>query len=84
MPRGKPFVCWISNPGRYHDVALHIGDQVEIEISKGQWVQGKFGCSRKKKIFPYFVQCGKIRHQAGLRHKLRPVQAKVNNGSNDN
>lgn len=74
MPRGKPFVCWISNPGRYHDVALHIGDAVEVKTSTGEWVVGKFGCCIKRKIFPYFVRRGKVRHQAGSTYSLRPVQ----------
>ena len=73
MPRGKPFVCWLSSPGRYHDVALLIGDTVELQLDSGEWVRGKFGYRKKNGVFPYVVRCGKVEHQAALTFKLRPV-----------
>lgn len=68
MPKGKPFVCWLGN------VALCIGDIVELQLDSGEWIRGKFGCYRNNGIFPYFVKCGKVRHQAASIHELRPVK----------
>jgi hypothetical protein len=73
MPRGKPFACWISSPGKYRDVALHIGDEVELRLPSGNWIQGKFGCSRSG-IFPYFVKSRNTKYGATLLFNLRPVQ----------
>lgn len=73
MPRGKPFVCWLNSPGHYRDVALHIGDIVDLELDDGGIFRGKIGCKRKGGIFPYIVRCGKTEHQAALIHKLKPV-----------
>lgn len=73
MPRGKPFVCWLSSLGGYHDVALLIGDAVELLLDSGKWVRGKFGYRKKNGYFPYVVKCGKTEHQAALIHTLRPV-----------
>lgn len=71
MPRGKPFICWLSTPGNYHDVALHIGDEVEYK-SKDGWVRAKIGTKkgccllvarwRQEVEFVWFICC------------LRPVE----------
>jgi hypothetical protein len=75
MPRGKPFVCWISKPGsKGNDVALHIGNEVELKLDTGEWVQGKFGYRKNNGFFPYVVKCDKIEHQAALRFNLRSVE----------
>ncbi len=74
MPRGKPFFCWLSSPGKYHDVALHIGDEVELRLSGGNWIQGKFGCKRTG-ILPYFVKHRKTEYPAELLFNLRPIQS---------
>lgn len=71
MPRGKPFICWIDEGNR---TALHIGDEVELQLESGDWVRGKFGYRKKNGIFPYVVKCGKVEHQAALRHKLRGIE----------
>ena len=52
MPRGKPFVCWLSSDGHYHDVALCIGDMVDLVLDGGTLFRGKFGCKRNGSIFP--------------------------------
>lgn len=81
--RGKPFFCWISSSGKYRDVALHIGDEVEFRseyegvghnIINSKWVRGKFGCHRKG-IFPYFVRVGRKEYQVCLISNLRPVKS---------
>ncbi len=74
MPKGKPFVCWLSSPGKYHDVALCIGDPVEVKLDDGTWVRGKFGYRKNNGMYPYVVKCGKEEHQAALIHKLRQVK----------
>ena len=74
--RGKPFVCWLSSEGHHHDVALHIGDEVEILVGD-KWVRGKFGRHRQG-VLPYFVRAGRKEHQAALIHKLRPAKEKRN------
>lgn len=73
MPRGNPFVCWLSSPGHYRDVALCIGDVVDLELDDGSVVRGKIGCHRNGHYFPYFVRVGKVEHQACLIFKLKPV-----------
>ena len=72
MPRGKPFVCWISSPGKYHDVALHIGDMVGVKDTDGSVIVGKFGCKRRGG-FPYVVRCGKVEHTVYNALCLKPV-----------
>ncbi len=74
MSRGKPFVCWLSGQGRYHDVALYIGDEVELKLDSDEWVRGKFGHRKNNGIFPYVVKCGKLERRVALIHKLRPVK----------
>jgi hypothetical protein len=71
MARGKPFVCWI---GKGNSTALLIGDEVGLRLDSGEIVRGKFGCYRRKVIFPYFVKVGSTRHQAGLIFNLIPIQ----------
>ncbi len=72
MPRGKPFVCWLDHESRTNAIALHIGDIVDLRLDTGEWVRGKFGCSRSGAL-PYFVKCKGRKYQAGLRSNLRPV-----------
>ncbi len=74
MPRGNPFVCRLSSPGKYRDVDLYIGDVVDLQLDNGTVVRGKIGCQRKPRLlFPYFVKVGKIRYPAELIFKLMPV-----------
>ena len=80
MPRGKPFVCWLSSKGKYRDVALHIGDTVRLRLENGKIIEGKLGCSRRG-ILPYFVKVGSIKHQAALTSDLMPAKKDVKNGT---
>lgn len=69
MPRGKPFVCWLSNPGHYHDVALHIGDECEYKSAEG-WVRAKIGTNR---YGVYVARWGKNVEAIFMRIALRPI-----------
>ena len=73
MPRGKPFVCWLSSPGHYRDVALHIGDEVEFEVKPGKWVGGKFGT----RLGMYVVRVGRrVIGNVFMINSLRPIARK--------
>lgn len=81
--RGKPFVCWLSSPGKYWDVALCIGDEVEFRVEyervghkiiNSKWIRGKFGCHRTG-VLPYFIRCKNKQYQVGLIFNLRPIGA---------
>ena len=74
MPRGKPFFCWLSSPGNFRNVALHIGDEVELKLDSGEYVRGKFGYRKHNGLLPYVVKCGKVEHKVHLVCTLRPVQ----------
>ena len=50
-PRGKPFVCWLSTEGHSHDVALHIGDEVEFNSESEGWVLAKIGTKRTNGLY---------------------------------
>lgn len=51
MPRGKPFVCWLSTEGHWRDVALHIGDEVMFDSPDDGWVRAKIGCIRQSGLY---------------------------------
>ena len=72
MPRGKPFICWLSTPGNYRDVALRIGDEVEYESQSDGWVLGKIG--RERKGGWYVVRWNKNWEHVFSTLSLRPVQ----------
>lgn len=74
MPTGKPFVCWLSSPGKYHDVALHIGDECEFHASSGEWVRAKIGTLRKSGM--YVARWGKHVEKTWMLIALRPISGK--------
>ncbi|KKL25907.1 hypothetical protein LCGC14_2400610 [marine sediment metagenome] len=76
MPRGKPFICWLSTPGHYHDVALRIGDEVEYKLEKGSWVKGKFGTKNGW----YVVRFGREVKQVFFTTQLRPITEQKEGG----
>lgn len=72
MPRGKPFICWLSSPGHHHDVALHIGDEVEYDSGDDGWVRARIG--RKRATGMYVARRpGKVEHVFML-CSLRPIR----------
>ncbi len=70
MPRGKPFICWLSTEGHYHDVAVHIGDIVEFHSFNEGWVRAKIGCKRNG---PYVCRWGRQEETVFLMTRLRPA-----------
>ena len=73
MPRGKPFVCWLSTEGHYRDVTLHIGDEVMFETMDDGWVRGKIGQHRGEG-FAYFVKYGNKSETVYMINSLKPVE----------
>ncbi len=71
MPRGKPFICWLSTPGHHHDVKLHIGDEVEYKSRDHGWVRGRIG--RKRSCGFYVVRWGRMVENVFFIFSLRPV-----------
>lgn len=72
MPRGKPFICWLSSPGEHHNVELSIGDVVDLRLDDGEIFRGKIGMHRKG-LFPYFVRHRNVEHQVASTSDLRPI-----------
>ena len=71
MPRGKPFICWLSTEGNYHDVGLYVGDEVMFDSGEDGWVQGKIGYTRGG--VPV-VRVGKTVYRVYMKCSLRPVK----------
>lgn len=71
MPRGKPFICWLSTPGNHHDVALHVGDEVEYKTRAGKWVRAKIGTQRNSCL--YVARWGKMVEHVWFICCLRPI-----------
>ncbi len=74
MPRGKPFICWLSSPGKHHDVALHIGDECEYHAASGEWVRAKIGTLRQSGA--YVARWGRNVEHIWMRCALRPIMGK--------
>jgi len=55
MPRGKPFICWLDNEGRHHDVPIYQGDSVMFRLKK-RWVKGTIHYSRGKYVFRHLTR----------------------------
>ncbi len=72
MARGKPFICWLSSPGKHHDVALHIGDECEFKTKDGKWVRAKIGTSKGT----YVARWGKNMEIVWMLCSLRPITGK--------
>ena len=70
MPKGKPFICWISSPGHYHDVACYIGDEIEFNNVGKEWVRAKVGCKRSGR---YVARYGKNEDTVWFTTQLRPI-----------
>lgn len=73
MPRGKPFICWLSTEGHWRDVALHIGDEVMFDSPDDGWVRGKIGLHRGEG-FCYFVKHGKKKETVYMTVSLKPAE----------
>lgn len=77
MPRGKPFVCWLSTPGHYNDVKLCIGDEVMVSECGKPHVRGKICCRRGERFFPYYVKADGKRINVMSITQLQPVPEQV-------
>jgi|GEM_PF-5227555 len=71
MPRGKPFICWLSTPGHFHDVALHVGDEVEFDNQDGTWISGRIGRDRASGC--YMFRHGNQKKIVWMITQLRPL-----------
>ncbi len=72
MPRGKPFICWLSTPGHHHDVKLHIGDEVEYKTRLDKWVRVKIGTLRDGGL--YVARWDKMVEVVWFTFSLRPIK----------
>ncbi|MBE3141872.1 MAG: hypothetical protein IMZ53_14950 [Thermoplasmata archaeon] len=64
----KEFVCWLSSPGKYHDVPLYIGDDVMVKLKK-RFIRGKIGHKGRC----YVVRCPRITVPVIMITRLMPV-----------
>lgn len=74
MSRGKPFICWLSSPGHYRDVALHIGDEVEFRGENRQWRLVKIGKKRGCEGFSYVARSSRKEETIWMLTQLRPIK----------
>lgn len=75
MARGKPFICWLSSPGKHHDVALRIGDECEYhDLTTDKWVRARIGTQRKSCL--YVARFNKRVEHIFMMCSLRPIMGK--------